>query len=153
MSDPVPPRPHLVPDDLVPRPPLYRGTRTDDVQGRRGEDEDEDEDGLIRRPNGTPEPCDRCGGPAGKIVRYILASGTTQLRWQCAACGRIQLGSLPHAGRDVTRYPIVRDSLAAHGGNAFAAAFELNEVGLQLPPGRATWTATLVDHVLNGGTA
>jgi hypothetical protein len=47
----------------------------------------------------------------------------------------------------------VRDSLAAHGGNAFAAAFELNEVGLQLPPGRATWTATLINHVLNGGTA
>jgi putative DNA primase/helicase len=49
--------------------------------------------------------------------------------------------------------PIVRDTLAAHDGNAFAAAFELNEVGLELPPGRATWTATLINHILNGGTA
>ena len=42
----------------------------------------------------------------------------------------------------------VRDTLAAHDGNAFAAAFELNQIGLELPPGRATWTATVIDHVL-----
>jgi putative DNA primase/helicase len=48
---------------------------------------------------------------------------------------------------------IVRDTLAAHDRNAFVTAFELNEIGLELPPGRATWTATLIEHVLNGGAA
>jgi putative DNA primase/helicase len=49
--------------------------------------------------------------------------------------------------------PIVRETLDAHEGNGFAAAFELNQIGLELPLGRATWTATVIDHVLNGGAS
>jgi hypothetical protein len=51
---------------------------------------------------------------------------------------------------------IVRETLAAHAGAGSpktAAAFELNTLGIDLPPGRAVWTATVIDHVLNGGAA
>jgi Protein of unknown function (DUF3631) len=51
---------------------------------------------------------------------------------------------------------IVRETLAAHAGAGSpktAAAFELNTLGIELPPGRAVWTATVIDHVLNGGAA
>jgi Protein of unknown function (DUF3631) len=54
-------------------------------------------------------------------------------------------------GVDVAAF--VRDSLAAHDGNAFAAAFELNQIGLEPPSGRATWTAIVIDHVLNGSAS
>jgi hypothetical protein len=46
---------------------------------------------------------------------------------------------------------IVRDTLAAHAGNAREAAFELNAIALELPPGRASWTPSVIDYVLNGG--
>jgi hypothetical protein len=64
----------------------------------------------MRRSNGELAPCDRCGGPEGRIVRYILASGAIQLRWRCSSCSRIQLGSLPHAGHDLESYPIAKDN-------------------------------------------
>jgi hypothetical protein len=53
----------------------------------------------------------------------------------------------PHGDQDRCR--IVRETLDAHDGNGFAAAFELNALGLEPPPGRATWTAIVIDNVLS----
>lgn len=59
-------------------------------RSRRHYGESEDGEGLIARPDGTPMPCDRYGYEFGQIVRYILATSATALRWQCIACSRIQ---------------------------------------------------------------
>jgi putative DNA primase/helicase len=67
--------------------------------------------------------------------------------------GVVQDGPGSSALYDPRSVSTVRDTLAAHDGNAFAAAFELNQIGLDLPPGRAVWTATVIDHVLNRGAA
>jgi hypothetical protein len=43
-----------------------------------------------------------------------------------------------------TLYPLrsIEETVAAHKGNLFTAAYELNELGVPPRPGRATWTAS-----------
>lgn len=89
--------------------------------------------------------------------RYLpVTPVTTVTPLASAVTGVLDVTGTPHDGASNGKVDVaafVRDTLAAHDGNGFAAAFELNQIGLELPPGRATWTATVIDHVLNGGAA
>ena len=42
----------------------------------------------------------------------------------------------------------IEETVAAHKGNLFSAAFDLNEMGIPPPAGRATWTAIVIESVL-----
>jgi hypothetical protein len=42
----------------------------------------------------------------------------------------------------------IEETVASHKGNPFTAAYELNELGVPPPPGRATWTAIGIEAVL-----
>jgi len=48
---------------------------------------------------------------------------------------------------------IVRDAITAHRGDFEGAAFELNVIRAELPPGRAFWTPRVIESVLDGGSA
>lgn len=64
---------------------------------------------ALEQGNRSRDRCDKCWSSFGEIVRLILRSGATQLRWRCDACGRICRQSLPHAGRRLEDYPVARD--------------------------------------------
>jgi hypothetical protein len=65
----------------------------------------------IRHPHGHEQPCERCGYPYGMLVRYVIRSGATQVRYRCAGCEHIQGFSIPREQTgDPEQYPVARDS-------------------------------------------
>lgn len=65
---------------------------------------------LIREPSGLPTTCVECGGEDGELVRFITVAETTQLRYACWNCGRIQPQSVKQVGWDLESIPIGFDN-------------------------------------------